>query len=460
MPNRYDLVVVSNRLPVHRVASGGKARWEISPGGLVSALIPILEDRACAWIGWTGDAGRAPQPFRLGAIENVPVALSPEEVENYYQGFSNRTLWPLYHDAVRPPRYHRHWWRPYLAVNRRFAERAAATARPGATVWVHDYHLHLVPSLLRELRPDLRIGFFLHIPFPPQELFAQLPWRRSLLEGVMGADVVGFQTPGGARNFRFLAERYLDVARSQRDLQFQGRTVTIDAFPVSIDVGRFADLAASQAVREQAADFRRRLGSPRRVLLGVDRLDYTKGIDIRLRAVGELFAKRRITASDCVFVQLAVPSREEVVEYVELRTRVEELVGRINGEFGLLGSPPIHYLHRSVSIEDLVALYVAADVMVVTPLRDGMNLVAKEYVASRYADDGVLLLSEFTGAALQLTSALVVNPHDIDGLQDAMVAAIEMPPEEQERRMKAMRRTVRRDDVHAWATRFMEALAA
>ncbi|HUP24451.1 MAG TPA: trehalose-6-phosphate synthase [Thermoanaerobaculia bacterium] len=461
MPKRRDLVIVSNRLPVHRVERDGKASWEISPGGLVSALTPVLAERDCTWIGWSGDAGEAPEPFGLERIHNVPVALSKDDIENYYEGFSNRTLWPLYHDAVRPPQYHRHWWRPYVEVNRRFAAAAAAHAKRGGTVWVHDYHLQLVPRMLRASRPDLRIGYFLHIPFPPAELFAQLPWRGPLLDGLLGADVVGFQTRGGARNFAALARRHAGASASgHRLLAADGHTTLVKAFPVSIDVDHWEALARRPDLQERARQLRERIGSPRRLLLGVDRLDYTKGIDIRLRAFGELLARDRGKHRDCKLVQLAVPSRERVEEYAELRTTVEQLVGRINGDFEELGSPPVHYLHRSLPAEELVAGYLAADVLVVTPLRDGMNLVAKEYVACRVDDDGVLVLSEFTGAAHQFNAALRVNPHDIDGLVEALDRALEMPLAEARRRMRKLRRTLRAHDVHRWGREFLEALAA
>ena len=459
MPRTNHLVIVSNRLPVHRVGRGGSARWEISPGGLVSALTPILQERPGIWVGWSGTAGRAPSPFELEGIHNVPVTLTQSEVDDYYHGFSNRTLWPLYHDAVRTPQYHRHWWRPYLTVNRRFAEAAARHAEEGALVWVHDYHLQLVPAMLRRRRPDLRIGYFLHIPFPPHELFAQIPWRQPILEGMLGADLVGFQTRNGARNFCEAAQRYTAAERRGRSLSWQGRAIDVNDFGISIDYAAHAELARRDTVQEHARRLRHQLGEPSKILVGVDRLDYTKGIDIRLRAWQEVLASGRASPTEAVFVQLAVPSREEVEEYVELRSRVEGLVGRINGEYARLGATAVHYLHRSISLEELVALYVAADVMVVTPLRDGMNLVAKEFVACRTEGDGVLILSEFTGASLELKSAMVVNPHDIDGLAETMHAALEMPLDQQRRHMRSLRRVVRGNDVFHWATRFVEALS-
>ena len=456
MAGHGDLVIVSNRLPVQRVEPD--AAWETSPGGLVAALRTVLEGHDCTWIGWAGDPAEPPEPFELERVLHVPVPLGAEEIENYYEGFANRTLWPLYHDAVRPPQFHRHWWRPYVEVNRRFSEKAAESANRGATVWVHDYHLQLVPRLLRELRPDLRIGFFLHIPFPPTELFAQLPWRRQILEGLLGAHVVGFQTRFGARNFVTLARRYAGATVSGDRVKLGGHSTLARAFPISIDVERWESLARRNDVQARARDLRTQLGSPSRLLLGVDRLDYTKGIDIRLRAFGEVLARDPEKRRTCKLVQLAVPSRERVEEYAELRTTVEQLVGRINGEFEVLGSPPVHYLHRNLPVEELVAGYLAADVLLVTPLRDGMNLVAKEYVASRVDESGVLVLSEFTGAAHELHGALQVNPHDIDGLVGALERALAMPAAEVRRRMRSLRRSLHKRDVHRWSREFLAEL--
>jgi trehalose 6-phosphate synthase len=455
-----ELVVVSNRLPVSRARRGREDEWDLSPGGLVSALTPVLQKRASTWVGWPGRGAVAPRRLESQGIHLRPVALSRAQVEGYYDGFSNRTIWPLYHDAARPAEYHRPWWAAYVEVNRRFAEAAIAEAAPGAIVWVHDYHLQLVPLLIREQRPDLRIGFFLHIPFPPQELFAQIPWRRQILEGLLGADVVGFQTVVGARNFAVLCRRYAGAHSLRDEIHLRGRKSRIGAFPISIDTAHFARMAESPEVTRMASGIRARLGHPRRVLLGVDRLDYTKGIDLRLLVFEELLRERRLDPRQCVLVQVAVPSREEVADYQALRNEVERLVGSINGAFGEVGRAPVHYLHRSFSMPELVALYRTADVMLVTPVRDGMNLVAKEYVASRVDERGVLVLSELTGAAHELRSALQVNPYDVEGLKDTVVRAVEMAEPEQERRMSALRRVVERRDVHGWASSFLAGLAA
>ena len=458
MTTASDLVIVSNRLPVHRVERQGRKVWETSPGGLVSALKPVLRKHRSTWLGWAGAADTRPPPFEHDGVFNRSLSLSAEEMDHYYEGFCNRTLWPLFHDGIRTPAFHRTWWRSYVEVNNRFAEATASVVAEGGVVWIHDYHLMLVPQMLRDRRPDIRIGFFLHIPFPPPELFVQLPWRERLIEGVMGADVIGFQTDRGARNFRRLAKRFTGAPGSGARLQFGGRTVVARDFPISIDFARFEELAGSQRVRERAAQLRAKIGSRRRVILGVDRLDYTKGIDIRIKAFGELLRSGRVTAEDTLFVQVAVPSRERVEEYRTLRSSVENLVGSINGEFGELGRMPLQYMHRSLDISELVAFYRLADVMVVTPIRDGMNLVAKEYVACRTEETGALILSEFTGSANELTQALLVNPHDVDGLMRALESALHLSAAEQKRRIHAMRRQVKRHDVYRWADAFFAAL--
>ncbi|MFP5019454.1 alpha,alpha-trehalose-phosphate synthase (UDP-forming) [Pseudonocardia phyllosphaerae] len=467
-----DLVVVANRLPVDYVQNpDGSSGWKRSPGGLVTALEPTLRAREGAWVGWPGVPDVDVEPLAEDGLSLFPVKLTAQEVEDYYEGFSNATLWPLYHDVVAQPQFHRHWWRAYTAVNQRFAEEVAKVAAHGATVWVQDYQLQLVPGHLRELRPDLKIGFFLHIPFPPVELFRQLPWRTRIMEGLLGADLVGFHTDGGVRNFHWLSQE-LAGATPERDpevLRYGGRQVRLGAFPISIDSTRLDELSRTDEVIERAAQIRAELGDPDKIVLGVDRLDYTKGIDVRLRAFHELLEEDRVTvgetswsgsetAIDAAMIQLATPSRERVEHYQQMRDDIELSVGRINGEYARVGRPAVHYLHRSLPREELVAFFLAADVMLVTPLRDGMNLVAKEYVASRHDDGGVLVLSEFTGAAIELTSALLVNPHDTDGVKETLYAALTMNPEEGHKRMRMLRRQVLDHDVDRWARSFLETL--
>jgi trehalose 6-phosphate synthase len=459
---RADLVIVANRLPVDRVTEpDGTQGWRRSPGGLVSALEPVMRANDGAWVGWPGGSSDDPmEPFVEDGLQLVPVALSAEEIEEFYEGFANGTLWPLYHDLVAKPEFHREWWDSYVTVNRRFADRAADLAAEGATVWVQDYQLQLVPRMLRETRPDLRIGFYLHIPFPPGELFSQLPWRREILEGLLGADLIGFQLSGAAGNFvRQVRQRV--GHKTHRDLVYlpDGRTVKAAAFPISIDSSGFEELARSEPVAKRAAQIRNALGNPSRVFLGIDRLDYTKGIYARLRAFSELIGDGHFDVDDAVFVQVATPSRERVQQYRVLRDDIDRLVGRINGDLGRIGRPAISYLHSSYPREEMAALYRAADIMVVTPFRDGMNLVAKEYVACRYDDDGALVLSEFAGAANELRQAWLVNPYDINGMKSALLEAYRADDRERRRRMRAMRRTVVDNDVAKWARRFLEELS-
>ncbi len=462
-----DLVVVANRLPVDMtVESDGTRTFTRSPGGLVTALAPLMRKEDGAWVGWVGTPDVELEPFEEDSIDIVPVTLSADEVELYYEGFANGTLWPLLHDAVVDPEFHRTWWNAYVAVNRRFARRAAEVAAPGATVWVQDYQLLLVPNLLRALRPDLRIGFFLHIPFPPVEIFAQLPWRKQVLEGLLGADLIGTQRASDAGNVLRAIRRLTDVTTRGQVVTVGSRWtrperhVRVAAFPISIDTAAIAELAATPEIEQRARQIRHDLGDPDVMLLGVDRLDYTKGIRHRLKAFGELLADGKVAAPDVTLVQVASPSREAVERYKVLRDEVEVTVGRINGDHGALGRAAIHYLHHSYPLEEMVAMYRAADVMLVTALRDGMNLVAKEYVAARVDLDGVLVLSEFAGAADELTQAVIVNPHDIDGMKSAILEAIGMNPRERRRRMRALRRKVVDSDVQHWASSFLGTLQA
>lgn len=461
------VVVVANRLPVEYSDDSG---WRVAPGGLVTAIESVLRDRPALWIGWNGrfeDAADArdlpPLPTGDGGLHLDHVPLTTVEVEDYYEGCSNGAIWPLYHDAVVTPSYHRAQFQTYRRVNEKFARRVAQMAPKGALVWVHDYQLQLVPRMLRQLRPDLRIGFFLHIPFPPVELFSQLPWRRQILEGLLGADLVGFQTKEGALNFLRLVQRFLALRpggdRVVLDELTGSRTVRVDAFPIGIRATDYDDLAARPETIARARQIRADLGDPDLLLLGVDRLDYTKGLPVRIRAVTELFEDEELDPETTVFVQVATPSRENVEEYQRIRDDVELLVSRANGDIGKLGTTPIHYLHQPMPREELVAMYLAADIMLVTPLRDGMNLVCKEYVACRTAEDGALVLSEFTGAAHQLTDAWLVNPYDITGVKLTIMDAVRASPDESKRRMQALRHGVFEADVQRWAEEFLTVLA-
>ena len=459
----FDLVIAANRLPVDRVTDAdGTVEWRRSPGGLVTAMESVMAGREGAWVGWTGQPDEtADEPFENDGVYLRPVHLTTSEVSDYYEGFSNDTLWPIYHDVIVPATFHRTWWTAYETVNRRFAEAICEVAAEGALVWVHDYQLQLVPAMVRERRPDVRIGWFNHIPFPPVELFAQLPWRKRIIEGLLGADFLGFQRVADAKNF-VRAARQLGGWTTKGDSVvvadndgIEHRTVRAAAVPISVDSHGLSDLAQQPEVLARAAEIRESLGNPRTLLLGVDRLDYTKGIRHRMKAYEELLDDGLIAPPDVTFVQVATPSRERVDAYAQLRTEIEGTVGRINGNHSRLGSPAVHYLHHGYPREEMAALFQAADVMVVTPLRDGMNLVAKEYVVCRHDLGGALVLSEFTGAYHELHQAFVCNPHDIEGLKQAIMHAIEMPDSQKRRVMRALRRRVMEHDVQRWAGRFL-----
>ncbi|WP_209323877.1 alpha,alpha-trehalose-phosphate synthase (UDP-forming) [Brevibacterium renqingii] len=459
-----DFVVVANRLPVDRDPDGENGGWRTSPGGLVTAVAPVMKAQEGAWIGWTGVPDEDFAPFSIDGMHLTPVTLTSEDVRRYYEGFSNATLWPLYHDVIVPPEYHRTWWDAYVRVNERFAAKVAETAAESATVWIHDYQLQLVPLMVRRLRPDVAIGFFNHIPFPPYELFAQLPWRDEILRGLLGADLLGFQRPADAANFR-------RAVRGRLGFTTKGSTVTVpegeslsahvvraEAFPISIDTPYLEELAEDPDIVERARQIREDVGNPKVVMLGVDRMDYTKGIRHRLKAYGELLAEGRLNVEDVVLIQIATPSRERLEQYKIIRHDVELAVGRINGEQVDVGSIPVRYLHHSYPRDEMTAFFLAADVMLVTALRDGMNLVAKEYVACRKNDDGALVLSEFTGAAEQLKGAVMINPHDIGNLKAGILEAVEMDERTRTRRMRQMRKKVTTDTVSQWSKNFLAEL--
>ncbi|WP_296203403.1 trehalose-6-phosphate synthase [uncultured Corynebacterium sp.] len=469
MAGTNKFVVVANRLPVDLVTTpDGSQEWKASPGGLVAALSPVLREQEGCWVGWPGVADAAPEPFTTDdGIHLHPVRLSQRDYEEFYEGFSNATLWPLYHDLIVTPSYHREWWATYRDVNLRFANEVASVAAEGATVWVQDYQLQLLPGILEQLRPDLTIGFFLHIPFPPADLFRQLPWREELIRGLLGADVVGFHLESNVHNFLGLAQAQgLRVsgkvaprrARAQVEAP-DGRFTRVGAFPISIDMGDFPP--ATEADVAEVERLRAELGNPETVILGVDRLDYTKGILQRLSAFEELLETGALDPEKVILVQIATPSRERIEHYQQTRSAVEEAVGRINGTFGGIGKPVVHYSHRSVPKPALRQYYRLADVMLVTPFKDGMNLVAKEYVACHGDGSGALVLSEFAGAADELEKAHLCNPFDIESVKSALrqaVVGLCENPETMEANMQALHAQVRDHDVQVWAQAFLQAL--
>ncbi len=465
------LVVVSNRLPFVIDVSEGAPRLTRTVGGLVSGVEGYLRARPAgeggaphAWVGWTGlDADpEERRRIRQAALAHSawPVFLDAEDVARYYDGFSNGALWPLLHYFPSRVRMEEADWDAYVRVNERFCDAVLEAVRPGDTVWVHDYHLMLLPRLLRERAPDLEIAFFLHVPFPAFEVFRILPdaWSRALLRGVLGADVAGFHTHDYARHFLRSAERLLGVEARDGQVRHSGRVTCVDAFPIGIDFERFDRAAADPAVRAAIAESVPAVAG-RRVVLSVDRLDYTKGILNRLLAFERFLEQAPAWHDRVTLVAVAVPSRERVDSYRLMRTQIEETVGRINGRFGRLRWTPVVYQFRALAIEALQALYLAADVALVTPLRDGMNLVAKEYLATRSDATGVLVLSDTAGAARELGEASLVNPYHVGGIAEAIARALEVPLADQRARNGHMRTRLRRYDVVRWGDEQFERLA-
>ena len=460
---QFSLVVVSNRLPVAwKNDATGQQHAVLSPGGLVTALSPALAGKDVAWVGWSGDEHASEEPMVFEGMTLIPVSVDASVMEGHYEGLSNRTLWPLFHDVGVSAEFDEGWWSAYREVNLLFAHRVAEIVSPGGVVWVHDYQLMLACQMIRELRPDVRIGYFHHIPFPPVHLFEGSPPGEDLVSGVLGADVVGFQRTSDVKHFVDAATQWgLATETSPTALAVGDRAVAVGAFPISIDFRTVSDAAASDTVVQKARDFRESWGDPTTVFLGVDRIDYTKGIPERLEAYQALLETSQLSAKDVVFVQAGSPSRENVGAYQDLATRLSSLVDDINRRHSpVTGTQAVHYLAENLPREDMLALFVAADVMVVNALRDGMNLVAKEFVACRNDDSGVLVLSTTTGASDHMAEALLVDPTDASQLQDALLRATQMDAAEMQQRMRGLRAHLATHDVARWSRDFLTTLEA
>jgi trehalose 6-phosphate synthase len=471
---RARLVVVANRLPVERATTtDGSQAWRRCVGGMVSALEPVL-DTGDVWIGWDGlrrphaaasslsqvAAGHSPCP----GVRLHQLRLTRTQVEAYYDGYANQTLWPLYHDRVADdlarPRFERAWWTTYQQVNRTFAAAAAEVAPPGATVWVNDYHLQLVPAMIRALRSDIRIGFFLYIPVPTVQHFADLPEHAEILRGVLGADLIGVNRPADMRAFLRLVGEELGLHSTDGVLDYDNRRVEVQAFPYSVDVGYIQECAERALACNEPNRIRKQYGEPRTLIVGVERLDYTKGIGERLEAFRTLLADGRLDPCETVHVQVAAPSREGITAYRTLSDRITEQVRMINMEFGRPGRPVVHYINEALPRDELIPLYLAADVMAVTPLRDGMNLVAKEYVAARVDVGGALVLSMSAGAADDLEQAYLVDPSEPRALADTLARAAHATPAERATRMRALRAGLVGHDAKRWGDGFLRRLGA
>jgi trehalose 6-phosphate synthase/phosphatase len=461
--NGYSrIMLVSNRLPVTLHVHGQEMKLEQSGGGLATGLRGGRWREGSIWIGWPGETppeGKRPElEHQLAELGTQPVYLTRAEQKGFYEDFSNGVIWPVFHDLIDQLPLLLEGWSTYQHVNEKFARAIADTYREGDLIWVHDYHLMLVPAMVRALIPKARIGFFLHIPFPAHEVFRVVPERRELMEGVLGADLIGFHTRSFADNFLASAATILGLRPTASGLKLGRRNVQVGVFPMGVDASAWEARSRTTKVAKQVLSLIQDAGR-RKILVGIDRLDYTKGLPRRIAAIEHLLQEEPELAERVRFIQVVYPSRERIASYAGLRRQVNEVVGRLNATYGSARSLPIHLINRSFSQDEVSALYSAADIMLVTPIRDGMNLVAKEFVASRLHGDGVLVLSEFAGAADELTEALIVNPYDTEGMAAAIKRAIDMPPDEQRERMTSLRAKVMTNDVHQWSQNFLEALS-
>lgn len=455
-------IIVSNRLPVKMIRQEDNWSYSQSEGGLATGLSSIYKEGNNVWVGWPGAIVRKKddqQQVRkaLAKINLIPVFLTQDDIDDYYEGFSNEVLWPICHYVPSYAQYHDHYWYAYRRVNKKFAEAVLKIAEKGDMIWVQDYQLLLLPQMMRERISNLSIAFFQHIPFPSYEVFRQIPWRESLLEGVMGADLIGFHTYDDIRHFISAATRILTLNASANKLVFQDRTVMVDAFPMGIDFEKFERLTRNSKVWKSLNTIRQSTGKAR-IMTSIDRLDYSKGIVQRLQAFDLLLKTHPEYKEEVCLLMVVVPSRDNVPQYKELKEEIDILVSNINARNQTMSWQPVHYFYRPFPQEMLSALYQTAEVCLVTPLRDGMNLVSKEYVASRVDEKGVLVLSEMAGAAKELSEALIINPNDVGGLTEAIYRALTMPKHEQQARMQTMRETVRKFNIHHWVKLFMDRL--
>src|SRR6266568_8312627 len=452
------LLLVSNRLPVTLKRVGDRLDVRVNPGGVAAGLASFYREHGARWFGWPGDV--APSESREIATRLAkefdchPVFLSKHLARSFYAGFSNGTLWPLFHSFSTYARYSASEWAAYREVNERFADEVAHALRPDDVVWIHDYQLLLVPQMIRERVPDARIGFFLHIPFPPYDVFRLLPWHREVLEGLLGADLIGFHTYDYARAFLGSVLRDLGLDNRIGTIVAGHRAVQVDVFPLGIDVTKFNSTSIGPAAARSIARLRKGL-EPSKLLFSISRLDYTKGIPEALEGFGRFLEVHPEWRRKITYFLAVVPSRERVAEYARLKRTIDERVGRINSRYSTIAWSPIRYVYRQLDFDELLALYRVSDVAIVTPLRDGMNLIAKEHVAAKQEPRGVLILSEMAGASKEMREALIVNPNDVEDVVGAIHRALTMPLDEQAARIRAMQERLRRYDARTWAARFL-----
>jgi trehalose 6-phosphate synthase/phosphatase len=462
---KHRLLLVSNRLPVTVRFEKGEFVLDRSSGGLASGLATAHDEGDSLWIGWPGEVHTTNATLRrslddaLAALRIVPIYLNRLEAKGFYEDVSNGVLWPVLHYRIDQMPYHPTGWETFQHVSEAFANAIIDAYQPGDVIWVHDYHLVLVPGLVRKALPEARIGFFLHIPFPAPDVFAVVPWRQEILESLLAADLLGFHVAEYAEHFREACRRLLGAKVSGEHVSLGGHRARATAFALGIDTRFWNDLVSRLEVTLRAEEIRRE--APRRkILVGIDRLDYTKGLLRRLTAIELLFREDPSLAERVRLIQVVFPSREAIESYSSLRRRIDEQVGRINGRYGSTADAPIRLLSRNLSVEDTASLYEAADVMLVTPLRDGMNLVAKEFIACRTREDGVLVLSEFAGATGELEGAVLVNPYNVEEMAERIRLALTMPAAEQRERMLSLRSRVMGSDVRLWTQAFVQALEA
>ncbi|MBO3116120.1 bifunctional alpha,alpha-trehalose-phosphate synthase (UDP-forming)/trehalose-phosphatase [Winogradskyella sp. DF17] len=467
-------IIVSNRLPLQISIEDDKLEVSASVGGLATGMKSVHTEGNGIWVGWTGITDEDLNPKLRDTVNKrvkqekcVAVNLTEQDIEDYYLGFSNKTLWPLFHYFMEYTAFETKEWNAYVEVNQKFANAVLEQLNDGDTVWVHDYQLLLVPEMIKAKKPYTTIGFFLHIPFPSYEIFRTFPWRSEVLEGMLGADLIGFHTYDYERHFLSSIKRILRLEVNFNEISYHNRIIKVDSFPMGIDYQKFWNAALKHnSDHEEKSDLQRRLDEHidpehnKKLILSIDRMDYTKGIPNRLRAF-EYFLNAYPQYKEHVrLVMLAVPSRSNVPQYIKLKRETDELVGRINGQFATVSWTPIWYFYRSLPFSDLIDLYTSADVALITPVRDGMNLVAKEYVATRTNTDGVLILSEMAGAAKEMNEALLINPNSYDDFANTLKRALEMPEAEQKTRMKFLQKRLKRYDVEKWAKEFLSALRA
>jgi trehalose 6-phosphate synthase/phosphatase len=461
MSDSPRIINVSNRLPVKISAAGHGLSYTASEGGLATGLSALFERHESLWIGWpgavVGDDQKAQVTDDLKLRKLAPVFLTQQEVSDYYEGFSNETIWPLFHYFPTYSGFSPEFFNSYHRVNQKFADEILKVAGKDDIIWIHDYQLMLVPEMVRKALPDVTIGFFLHIPFPPYPIFMTMPWRRQILQGLMGANVIGFQTYDDVHNFTDSANRILDLNFVGNEVKIGARTIVAQAFPISIDYKKFRELAAGPEARLTEESIKAMVNKGR-LAISVDRLDYSKGILQRLRAYELLLEQHAEWRENITYMHLVVPSRDNVGGYKELKEEMDRMISNINGKYATLDWQPIRHFYRSITPDKLVAMYKQADIALVTPLRDGMNLVSKEFVACNLNRNGVLVLSEMAGAARELQEALVVNPNDTTAFAEAIHTALVMPAEEKARRMQRMQDTVEHADIFDWADSFMDAM--